>query len=109
MFLAFVTFTCVNFTWVFFRAREFDTAWNMFQSMLLLNPEGSKILESFDIVKVMVLIGIMFVTHWMMRNTSVKDVSTKISPLLLGIVWTIMFFLIVISQGNGEQFIYFQF
>ena len=28
IFLAFITFSCVNITWVFFRAREFDTAWN---------------------------------------------------------------------------------
>jgi len=109
MFLALVTYTCVNFTWVFFRAREFDTAWNMIQSMLFLNPEGIKVLESFDIIKVFVLIGVLFVTHWFMRNTSVKEVSTKISPLLLSIVWAVMFFLIVISQGSGEQFIYFQF
>lgn len=109
MFLAFVTFTCVNITWVFFRAREFETAWNMIQSMFFLNPEGIKVLEAFDIVKVMVLIGLLFITHWLMRNTSVKEVSTKISPILLGIVWTIMFFLIIISQGSGEQFIYFQF
>src|SRR5690606_22412428 len=35
IFLAFITFTCVNITWVFFRAREFETAWNMIKSMLL--------------------------------------------------------------------------
>ncbi|WP_339630625.1 hypothetical protein [Bizionia echini] len=44
-----------------------------------------------------------------MRNTSMKTVSQKISPILLGIVWAMMLFLIAISQGSGEQFIYFQF
>lgn len=109
MFLAFTTFTCVNITWVFFRAREFETAWNMIRSMFYLNPDGTKILQTFDIIKVLTLISILFVTHWFMRNTSVKEVSLKTSPIILGIIWSIMFFLIAIAQGSGEQFIYFQF
>ena len=109
IFLAFITFTCVNITWVFFRAREFKTAWNMIKSMLLFNGDGEKILEQFDILKVMVVVGILFLCHWFMRNTSMKEVSLKIPSWVLGIFWAIMFFLIVISQGSGEQFIYFQF
>jgi len=109
MFLAFVTFTCVNFTWVFFRAREFKTAWNMITSMLFLNADGEKILQTFDILKVCVVVGLMFICHWFMRNTSLKEVSLKTSPWVLGIVWAFMFLLIAIAQGSGEQFIYFQF
>ena len=109
MFLAFTTFTCVNITWVFFRAREFETAWNMIKSMIYLNPDGTKVIQTFDIIKVLTLISILFVTHWFMRNTSVKEVSLKTSPVLLGIAWSIMVFLIAIAQGSGEQFIYFQF
>jgi len=109
MFLAFTTFTCVNITWVFFRAKEFKTAWDMISSMFLLNPEGEKILNTFEIVKVGVVIGLLFICHWFMRNTSVKAVSEKLSPTLLAIAWAAMFFLIIIAQGSGEQFIYFQF
>jgi len=109
IFLAALTFTLVNFTWVFFRAREFSTAWNMIKSMLFLNADSEKILHSFDIIKVFIVIGVLFLCHWIMRNTSMKEVSTKISPLVLGVVWAILFLLIVIAQGSGEQFIYFQF
>lgn len=109
IFLAFITFTCVNFTWVFFRAREFSTAKNMLSSMLFMNPDGEKILQYFDIIKVFTLISLMFLSHWFMRNTSLKEVSLKTSPWILGIVWAIMFLLIAIAQGSGEQFIYFQF
>lgn len=109
IFLAFTTFTCVNFTWVFFRAREFSTAKNMLSSMLFMNPDGEKLLQSFDIIKVFALISLMFLCHWFMRNTSLKEVSLKTSPLVLGVVWAIMFLLIAIAQGSGEQFIYFQF
>lgn len=109
MFLAFTTFTCVNITWVFFRARKFDTAWNMIKSMFYMQADGEKILDTFTIIKVSIVIGLLFICHWFMRNTSLKEVSLKTSPWTLGVVWAIMFFLIVIAQGSGEQFIYFQF
>lgn len=109
IFLALLTYTCVNITWVFFRAKDFTTAKNMITSMLFMNPEGDKILDTFDIVKVFTVIGILFLCHWFMRNTSVKEVSEKTSPVLLGVFWAVMLFLIAIAQGSGEQFIYFQF
>lgn len=109
IFLALLTYTCVNITWVFFRANDFTTAKNLIYSMLLLNPEGEKVLGSFDILKVFILISILFLCHWFMRDTSVKEVSKKISPTLLGVIWAIMLFFIAIAQGSGEQFIYFQF
>ncbi|MBU2527417.1 MAG: MBOAT family protein [Bacteroidetes bacterium] len=109
IFLAFLTFTCVNITWVFFRAREFSTAWNMLKSMLFIDLDGEKILQFFDIIKVLTLITIMFICHWIMRNKSMKEVSEKTSPWVLGTVWAVLFFFITIAQGSGEQFIYFQF
>lgn len=109
IFLAFITFSCVNITWTFFRAREFETAWNMIKSMFYMQTNGEKILDSFTIIKVTLIIGILFLCHWFMRNTSLKEVSLKISPLILGLFWAVMLFLIIISQGSGEQFIYFQF
>lgn len=109
IFLALLTYTLVNFTWVFFRAREFSTAKNIITSMLFVNNDGEKILQSFEIIKVFSLITLLFICHWVMRNTSMKEVSLKTKPWVLGVVWAIMFFLIVIAQGSGEQFIYFQF
>ena len=107
--LALLTYTCVNFTWVFFRATDFSIAWGMIKSMLFLNPEGEPILGVFHIIKVFVLIAITFLCHWYMRNSSLKEKGSKLSPVALGIIWGILFFLICISQGTGEQFIYFQF
>jgi alginate O-acetyltransferase complex protein AlgI len=107
--LALLTYTCVNITWVFFRAKEFSTAKNMIWSMLFLNEEGEKVLYTFEIVKVLSLITLLFIAHWVMRNTSMKEVALKTNKWVLGVFWALIFFLIVISQGSGEQFIYFQF
>lgn len=107
--LALLTYTLVNFTWVFFRAREFSTAKNMITSMLFMNGDGEKILQDFDILKIFIVTTLLFICHWRMRNTSMEEVSKKTSPLVLGVAWAIMFFLIAIAQGSAEQFIYFQF
>ena len=77
--------------------------------MLFLNPGGEIVVSSFDILKVFTVKSILFICHWFLRDTSVKEVSEKISPALLGIFWAVMFFLIAVAQGSGEQFIYFQF
>jgi alginate O-acetyltransferase complex protein AlgI len=107
--LALATYICVNFTWVFFRAREFSTAKNMISSMLFMNPEGAKILDNFSIIKVFTVVTGLFLCHWFMRNKTVYEVAHKNSPWLVGTFWAIMIFLMTIAQGSGEQFIYFQF
>ncbi|MCO5725829.1 MBOAT family O-acyltransferase [Robiginitalea marina] len=109
LFLAFTTFSCVNITWVFFRAREFSTAWDMITSMLWLRTGGEKTLELATIVQVLVVVTAMFLCHWVMRDRSMKEVAAKTSPWVLGLAWGVMLFLIFLSQGSGEQFIYFQF
>ena len=107
--LAFLTWTLVNFTWVFFRAEDFTTAWNMLGSMFFLHPDGEMVLEYIDIIKVALVAALLFLTHWFMRDTSVKEVAYKIPWWLLGLAWAFMLILLVVAQGSGEQFIYFQF
>lgn len=109
IFLALLTYTCVNITWVFFRATSFENAWTMFKSMFFISSDGEKILDYFEISIVLVVITCTFLSHWYMRDSSLKEKSQKLSPITLGIIWGILFFLICISQGSGEQFIYFQF
>lgn len=109
IFFAFLTFTCINFTWVFFRANEFSTAKNMIESMLFLNPDGLLLLEYFDLLKVFILTALLFFTHWYMRRHTVKMVAGNLPVWLFATGWAIMVFLLMIAQGSGEQFIYFQF
>lgn len=109
IFFAFLTFTCVNFTWVFFRAGDFSTARHMIESMLFLNPDGQLVLGYFDLLKVFTITTILFFTHWYMRKRTVKMVAQSLPTWLFATVWAIMMFLLVIAQGSGEQFIYFQF
>lgn len=107
--LALLTYFCVNISWVFFRAREFETAKNMLASMFFLNPDGVELLNYFELFKVGVVILGLFISHWMMRDSSMRQTALKTKPYALGLYWAVIIFLIFIAQGTGEQFIYFQF
>ena len=107
--LALLTYTFVNFTWVFFRAREFETAKNILASLFWMNPKGAKILNSFDLIQVFSVVGLLFIIHVLMRNSNLKTIREKIHPVLFGLIWGVLIFLLGIAQTSGEQFIYFQF
>lgn len=106
--LAFLTFTFINFTWVFFRANDFTSALSLLGSMFFIH--GTKaILTTADIVLVLSLMSLVFLGHFAMRNQSLVGLIEKTPSWLLSLVWGVMIFGLVIVQSTGEQFIYFQF
>jgi alginate O-acetyltransferase complex protein AlgI len=108
IFLALLTYALVNLTWVFFRAQDFPSAWRMLRSMLGATG-GEPVLPTVHVVEVVVVIALMLIVHWTMRNRSVEDVVSRSPAWLLAMVWAGMLFAIVITQGSGDAFIYFQF
>ena len=56
-------------------------------------------------VTIALLVGI----HWRMRDTDIESVVRKAPTWLLGMTLAVMLFLIIITQGSGNAFIYFQF
>jgi len=107
--LALITFFFINVTWVFFRSPDFTSAWRMLTSMFSGVPNGQVLLTTLSIIKVAVIVFLMVAFHWMMRNTRVLTVADKMPWWLLGIVWTIMLLLLILSQESSSAFIYFQF
>ncbi|MFK7949172.1 MAG: MBOAT family protein [Saprospiraceae bacterium] len=106
--LAFLTFSCVNITWVFFRAKEFTTAFDLLGSMF--GVHGSKaVLTTNDIVLVFGLMTLVFFGHFAMRQYSLVNVIERTPKWLLIAIWGIMMFGLMIVQTSGQQFIYFQF
>ncbi len=104
-----MTYFLVNIIWVFFRAQDFAAAWRMIISMLLIDRSGEPVLATVYIVETILVIGLMLVVHWRVRNTSVEAVVGRIPVWLIGVVWGLMAFAIVTTQGEGNAFIYFQF
>ena len=108
--LGLLTYFLVNLTWVFFRAQDFGTAWSMTSAMLGFGAETAELVLGMHLVirVVLVTIGILAV-HWYMRNRRLEEVVARTPWWLTGLVWAGMLFAIVITQGSGNAFIYFQF
>jgi len=47
--------------------------------------------------------------HVLMRKRTLESVVARMPAAVVAIVWGVLAFLIVISQGGGSAFIYFQF
>ncbi|MCX2743048.1 MBOAT family protein [Mangrovivirga sp. M17] len=108
IFLAFLTFQCVNITWVFFRAQNFEMAINLLGSMFFIN-EGEPLLWTSSLVFVFGFMMLVFAGHYAMRNKSLVGVIESSPRWFVTIVWGIMIFGLFIVQTTGKQFIYFQF
>jgi alginate O-acetyltransferase complex protein AlgI len=107
--LALGTFFLINVTWVFFRARDFSTAWRLLVSMFGQSKTAAPLLTTIDIIKVTVVITIIFICHWLMRNTYVIQVAKKIPWFALACFWAFLVISIIICQKSADSFIYFQF
>lgn len=106
--LALLTFFFINVTWVFFRSPDFATAGRLLTSMFSSVQEGA-MLTTVAIVQVVVITVAMLIAHWRMRNTRVLTEAAKMPWWLLGIIWSLMLMLLVLSQESSSSFIYFQF
>jgi len=105
---ALFTFFLINITWVFFRADGFTKAWSIFKSMFGMHT-GEPVLTTLAVIKVAVIIPVMLLMQWLMRNTKVIDMAYKMPWWLLGIIWSVLLLLLVWSQESSSSFIYFQF
>jgi len=106
---ALLTFILVNITWVFFRSPTFSGAGNMLQSMFGIVQGATPLLTTIAIFKIAVIIVVMLVAHWQMRNTSILDVIRRLPWWATGLSWALMLILLILSQESSSSFIYFQF
>ena len=67
------------------------------------------ILPTLSIVKVVVVMGGLIGMHVVMRNRSIEAVMARMRSGTVIAVWTVMLIAIVLMQGGGDAFIYFQF
>ncbi|MEO7175318.1 MAG: MBOAT family O-acyltransferase [Saprospiraceae bacterium] len=106
---AFLTFVMITFTWVFFRSATFAQAADILQSMFGVVGEGKPLLSTLSILKVAIIIPLMLLFHWLMRNTNVLTMAYKLTWQTMGIVWAVLLLAIIFAQESGSSFIYFQF
>ncbi|HEU4842785.1 MAG TPA: MBOAT family O-acyltransferase [Burkholderiaceae bacterium] len=107
--LAMLTFALINLTWVFFRSKNFGTAWGVLGGMLGQHPEAKPILPTMSLVMVPLIVGTIILAHWALRRQTLETALARVSPAMLAVGLGFMGFAIIIAQGAGDAFIYFQF
>ncbi|HEX2535457.1 MAG TPA: MBOAT family O-acyltransferase, partial [Chitinophagaceae bacterium] len=106
---ALFTFFLVNVTWIFFRAADFTTAWNLLAALFGAGAEGTALLPTLDLIKVALVTVLLLGAHWQLRNRSITELIGTKKWGLVGAAWAIMLILLVLSQKSSDSFIYFQF
>lgn len=107
--LALVTYILVNVTWVLFRARSLPAAMAMLSAMAGLHAHAAAVLPTENVFETVLCVVGLLSAQCYMRNRLLERVVTQTPPLLVAAAWVCMAFAIVITQGKGDAFIYFQF
>jgi alginate O-acetyltransferase complex protein AlgI len=72
-------------------------------------PKGDAILTTRQILQVGGVTAGLMLAHWNLRDTSIEAVVARMPRWLIIALWTLMLSAIILTQGNGNAFIYFQF
>jgi alginate O-acetyltransferase complex protein AlgI len=105
-----VTNFLVCITWVFFRAADIGSAWTVVRSLFgAFGAEGAMVLASLDIAIVVVVYGAILVAHFLLRHTTHEAMVEATPAPVVAIIWSLMLFAIILTQGGGDAFLYFQF
>jgi alginate O-acetyltransferase complex protein AlgI len=108
--LGLATYVAICVSWVFFRAPDFGSAAFILLALAGGLPiTGDAILPTRDIVQVAIVMGGLVTVHWLLRHTTLEAVVARTPRWVLTGTWVVMLFSIILTQGNGNAFIYFQF
>jgi alginate O-acetyltransferase complex protein AlgI len=107
--VALLTYTLVNVTWVFFRATTFEGAARVLAGMFGLAAGAAPVLPTIYMIKVAAIVTGILVVQWRMRDVSLEVVVSRTPWWVTALAVAAMLFAVIITQGTGEAFIYFQF
>ena len=107
--LGLLTFFLIQLTWVFFRAKTFTKAGIVLRGLFGMNAAPTAILPGIELILVATIIASLAGAHWLMRTRTLESTLARAPAPLLAGVWAALAFAIIIEQGSGNAFIYFQF
>jgi alginate O-acetyltransferase complex protein AlgI len=107
--LGLLTFFLIQLTWVFFRAKTFTKAGIVLRGLFGLNAAPTAILPGIELVLVATIVAGLVGAHWLMRTRTLEAMLARVPAPLLAGTWAALAFAIIIEQGSGNAFIYFQF
>jgi alginate O-acetyltransferase complex protein AlgI len=99
----------VLIAWVYFRASNFEVASRMIGGMFGRHPTGDAILSTREILQVAIVTLFLLAAHWALRDISLETAVTRLPRWTVTTLWFLMACAIILTQGNSNAFIYFQF
>jgi alginate O-acetyltransferase complex protein AlgI len=109
LFLGAITYVAVLVAWVYFRASSFPSAARLINGMFGVHARPDAILSTREILQVAVVTLGLLIAHWSMRDTSLEAAVAHLPRWTVTGVWFLMAGAIILTQGNSNAFIYFQF
>jgi alginate O-acetyltransferase complex protein AlgI len=103
-----ITFVLVCIAWVFFRAKDLPQSAMVLASMMGAIP-AAPVLSTANVVQVIVVSACLIGSHIALRQRRLEDVARVLPAPVLTLLWSVMLIAIVLTQGGGDAFIYFQF
>lgn len=109
-FMTLLTFICVSYAWIFFRAESLADAIVIHNSLFdIQSYAASSVLNQGDRVLVLVCVTLLLLSHYLLRDKSLEQVVERVKWWVQSCLLTGMLFLIFTSSTNNQSFIYFQF
>ena len=73
------------------------------------HPSGDAILNTREILQVAIVTLGLLAAHWSLREISLETAVVRLPRWAVGGIWFLMACAIILTQGNSNAFIYFQF
>jgi alginate O-acetyltransferase complex protein AlgI len=105
----FATYTAVCIAWVFFRSADFTIATRMLRGMFGGHAHGDAILSTREMLQIGIVTFFMILVHWSLRESNIETAVTRLPRWVVTAAWALMACAIILTQGNSNAFIYFQF
>jgi alginate O-acetyltransferase complex protein AlgI len=103
------TYFAVLIAWVYFRAPNFEVASRMIAGMFGRHPTGDALLSTREILQVAIVTLFLLGAHWALRDISLEAAVVRMPRWAVTTIWFLMACAIILTQGNSNAFIYFQF
>jgi alginate O-acetyltransferase complex protein AlgI len=107
--LGLVTYAAVCIAWVFFRAPDFTVAMRMLGGMFGGHAHGDAILATREMLQIGIVTFFMILAHWSLREINIETAVARLPRWVVTAAWALMACAIILTQGNSNAFIYFQF
>lgn len=107
--LGLLTYAAICIAWVFFRAADFGSAARLLTGLFGQHARGDAVLSTREILQVGIATTLMFVAHWALRDTTLEAAVIRLPRWSVTAAWAFMLGAIILTQGNSNAFIYFQF